>query len=568
MKRSLKWMAVPALAAVFVIVVYPLVFAALFSLRDVRMNLAGRWVGLANYRTMLQDPEFSSAILTTGVFVVGSTFLSVVAGCALALALRQPFRGRGVVLAIVLMPWVFPVVVTATMARSLLNEYTGIISYTLLVTGVVDEPVLQDPGAVLLAAILTDVWRSTPLVAMFVLAGLYLIPHSVEESALVDGANVAQRLLRVKLPLLKPVLLVVLLFRTLDALRVFDLLYVLSGRDLVSLATYIYTNVLRSNLFIGLGMAASVSVYIVALLMAFMFAALLRVQDSVDNLETNEASRFSPLTRAGGVTNATSLVVVAIAISSFLVPLALVLKMSLSTPADLSTAPPSVLPRSFSPDYYLSLLSTPSFMRSLFNSTVIACSTVLVVMLLAAPAAYAIVRARPVGSRIFLAIVLAIAFFPQVAVLTPLLVQFGILNFADTYWAAIVPSTGFLLPLAIWFLVFFVREVPKEIEEAAMVDGASALQTLSRITLPLAAPGVLVTSSLIFVLVWNDFVFARTLILDDVKQPVTVLLGDFVAGINAPEAYGFAAAGAIVTTLLPAALIVACGGLLARKLLD
>lgn len=453
-----------------------------------------------------------------------------------------------------------------TIARAALNGQTGIVSYWARAAGLVEQPVLQSHGAVLVAAMLAGAWRSTPLVALFLLAGLSTIPSSVRDAALVDGAGAAQRFLLVTLPLLRPALLVVLLFRVLDALRVFDLFYVLGGQKLRSLSTYVFTKVLRSTLFIGVGMAASVFVYALALLVALGFLALLlRGQEGTDAADSGQDGvSLVGVRPAGGAAFA----VVAAALVASLAPLLYVLKTSLSTVADLSATPPSILPRGLSPDSYVGLLADPAVTKSLFNSLVIAGSTTLLVLLLASPAAYAAARsAIGGGSQLLLAAVLAVAFFPQVSVLTPLFVQLRALGLANTYWAAIIPNTGFLLPLAVWFLASFLRAVPREIEEAARVDGASAPQVLARITLPLAAPGVLAVGALVFVLAWNEFVFARTLIFDLGTQPVTALLGDFVASLNVAQAYGLAAAGAVVATLVPVALILVSGRFVARGLL-
>ena len=567
-----RWMALPALLAVAAVVLYPLAFAAFFSFREVRLNLSGGWVGLANYQAMLRDPEFLGALATTGVFAAGSVGLSVAAGLALALALERPFGGRGAVLAVVMMPWVFPVVVTATVARSMLNDQTGIVSYWAQSAGLVEQPVLQSPGAVLVAAVLADAWRGAPLVALFLLAGLSAVPAGVRDAALVDGAGAAQRFFLVTLPLLWPAVLVALLFRVLDALRVFDLFYVLAGRELESLSTYVFTKVLRSNLFIGVGMAASVFAYALALLVALGFVALLlRAQEgsaAADSGPDGGAAQGARPSGGAASTRAASYAVVGLALAASLGPLLYALKMSLSPAGDLLAAPPTVLPSGLSLGFYAGLLGDPTVTTGLLNSAAIAGLTTLLVLLLAAPAAYAVSRSRAGGgSRLLLAVVLAVAFFPQVAVLTPLLVQLGALGVTNTYWAAVVPNSGFLLPLAVWFLASFLREVPREAEEAARVDGASAPQALARITLPLAAPGVFATGALVFVLAWNDFIFARTLIFDAGAQPITVLLGDFVASVSVAQIYGLATAGAVVATLVPVALILVSGRIVARGLL-
>jgi ABC-type glycerol-3-phosphate transport system permease component len=388
----------------------------------------------------------------------------------------------------------------------------------------------------------------------------------------VDGAGSVQRFFLITLPLLRPALLVVLLFRVLDAFRVFDLFYVLSGQGgLQSLSTYVFTKVLRSSVFIGEGMAASVFAYALALLVALGFVALLlRTQEATAAGDggSDWGSPGGARPSGGAASRLASRAVVGLALVAVLAPLLYVLKMSLSPPLDLSATPPTLLPSGLFLGSYAGVLGNPAVVGSLFDSLAISGPTTLLVLLLAAPAAYAFSRARPrAGGGLLLAVVLAVAFFPQVAVLTPLLVQLGAVGLANTYWAAIIPNTGFLLPLAVWFLASFFRDVPVEVEEAARLDGASDRQVLARITLPLTAPGVLATGALVFVLAWNDSVFARTLIFDAAMQPITALLGDFVANLNVAVAYGLASAAAVVAALVPVLLILASGRLIARGLL-
>lgn len=221
-RRTAYWMVAPALLAVFAIVVYPLAFATYYSLREVRPNLAGEFVGLANHTGMLRDAAFIEAFSTTLLFTVTSAGLSFLLGLGLALLLSRPFPGRGAVAAAVFIPWIFPVVATATLGRLAISTGGPLQTITGSL-GLLDGPLLLSRGAQFSVAVLLDVWRSAPFVALLLLAGMRTIPRDVYEAASVEGASSLQRIFRITLPLLRPVLLIVLLIRLLDAFRVHDL---------------------------------------------------------------------------------------------------------------------------------------------------------------------------------------------------------------------------------------------------------------------------------------------------------------------------------------------------------
>src|SRR5215213_2724541 len=255
--RSGYLMALQALLAIVAIVAYPLAFATYYSLRRVLPGLPGEFVELENYSRMLEDPHFAEALKTTLVFTATSGGLSFLAGLGLALVLSKPFPGRGALAVAAFLPWVFPPVVVATFGRlalfSRVAEAFGFGSGELL---------LLDNGVLLTVAVFVDAWRTAPLVGLLLLAGLGTIPEDVYEAARVDGANALQRFFRITLPLLRPVLLVVLLLRLLDAFRVFDLFMVLGDQNLDSLSTYVYQDVMLSQIHFGLGNAAAVFMFL------------------------------------------------------------------------------------------------------------------------------------------------------------------------------------------------------------------------------------------------------------------------------------------------------------------
>ena len=272
---SLGWLLLaPALILLTTIAAGPLLVTIWESLHlhDLRMPWLGRpFVGLDNYRAALADTRLHEAVLHTAGFAIVSVALELVFGIALALALDTIVRGRGLARVIVLLPWALPTVVAALVWRFMFDSQ-GIAS-------VVYEDWLSRPLAAWVPIVLGDVWKSTPFVALLLLAGLQGIDSSLYEAARMDGAPAWRRFTHITLPLLRPALAVALIFRTLDAFRVFDLVYVLTGggpgtaTEVISL--YAFTTLLQDLRF-GYGSALSVITFAVTFALALGYVRLLQ----------------------------------------------------------------------------------------------------------------------------------------------------------------------------------------------------------------------------------------------------------------------------------------------------
>jgi trehalose/maltose transport system permease protein len=202
---------------------------------------------------------------------------------------------------------------------------------------------------------------------------------------------------------------------------------------------------------------------------------------------------------------------------------------------------------------YETIFADPTFKRGITNSVIIAGLTTLICLTIGSLAAYALARVNFFARKPVLSLVLAISFFPAVAIIAPLFIQFTSLNIINTYWAVIIPDVLLALPLTVYLLVAYFRELPLSLEEAAKVDGATTWQAFWRVTIPLSMPGVVTTGLLTFIFAWNEFLFANTFTLDPTVQPATVLIPNF-ATIYTTD-YGAQAAAAIVLTL-PLVLLV------------
>lgn len=246
-------------------------------------------------------------------------------------------------------------------------------------------------------------------------------------------------------------------------------------------------------------------------------------------------------------------VFVSLFVLTSVLPLLWIFKMSIVDRAELFTVPPTIWPESTTWSSYKTIFADSRFRRALLNSIVVAGSTTIICLTLGSLAAYAIARLRFSLRNITLTLILAISFFPPVVLIAPLFLQFAKLEIINTYLAIIVPDTVFALPLTIWLLVAFFKELPRDLEDAAKVDGATPLQAFWKIMLPLAAPGVFTTAILTFIFAWNEFLFANTFAFDQSTQTATVVIPSF-ATIYTTD-YGAQAAAAVVVTV-PLVLVV------------
>src|ERR671926_1386999 len=260
----------PSMALIALVAAYPIGYAIWLSLHEYSVRVAGlsRWAGLRNYSTALGDSEWWSAFFHTMIFAAASVSLELLIGLGMAMAMHAAFRGQGVLRTTVLVPWAVLTVVTAVMWRTMFESPFGFVN-TLLGT---DTVWLGEEPYALIVIILADVWKTAPFMALLILAGLQVIPTEIYEAAKVDGATAWQRFTRITLPLLTPAILVALIFRTLDALRIFDLPYVLTkGSNGTTTLSLIAQETFAANRIYGLGAAYSILTFIVVMIVSFTY---------------------------------------------------------------------------------------------------------------------------------------------------------------------------------------------------------------------------------------------------------------------------------------------------------
>ena len=285
-QARLAWLLLlPALAVVAFVAIYPLGKTVYQSFTNQEF-LAGieptKWVGLQNYRDLWHDTIFRQSVWETIKFTLITVSFEFVLGIIIALVVNSNFKGRGAMRAAMLVPWAIPTVVAAQMWKWMFDDVFGVINDAGVRLHILNHSVawISQPSTALASVSAVDIWKTTPFVALLLLAGLQVIPRELYEAADVDGASKLQQFWRITLPLLRPAILVTLIFRTLDALRVFDVFYVFYGNrpDTQTMAIYAQSTIVGDG-HVGYGSAISVAIFLIIGLFVVIYVTFMRVTE-------------------------------------------------------------------------------------------------------------------------------------------------------------------------------------------------------------------------------------------------------------------------------------------------
>ena len=284
--RAAFWFLAPMLVALFAVAAWPLLRTIWFSLTNTSLDdlYGGKFVGFYNYfhiqrlpsgvvnfKGALFDPSWWNAVWNTVRFSVVSVLFETALGLAVALMLNASFKGRGFVRAAILVPWAIPTIVSAKMWAWMLNDQYGIINEILVNLHLIDHKIAWTSSAdtAMIAVLVVDIWKTTPFMALLILAGLQTVPQDIYEAARIDGVHPVKVFWKITLPLIRPAVMVAVIFRMLDALRIFDLVYVLTPN---SSATKTMSVISRENMidFAKFAYGATQSTMLFAMLALFV----------------------------------------------------------------------------------------------------------------------------------------------------------------------------------------------------------------------------------------------------------------------------------------------------------
>ncbi|WGT51356.1 carbohydrate ABC transporter permease [Thioclava nitratireducens] len=287
--RSAWLFLLPMLIVLAAVAAWPLARTIWFGFTDASLDRMGeaQWVGFRNYldwfdygngkgewEGLLVDPRWWGAVWNTIKFSIISVFVETIFGTVIALVLNQQFRGRSVVRAAVLIPWAIPTIVSAKMWAWMMHDQFGILNDMLMRLHLIADPIAwtASPDTAMIAVVIVDVWKTTPFMALLILAGLQMVPGDIYEAAKLDGIPPVRVFRKITLPLILPAILVAVVFRALDALRVFDIIYVLTPNTDATRTMSVFA---RENLFdydkFAYGSAASTLLFLVIALITIFF---------------------------------------------------------------------------------------------------------------------------------------------------------------------------------------------------------------------------------------------------------------------------------------------------------
>ncbi len=545
-ERRLAWLlCAPAALVMLAVTGWPIIYSIWLSLQryDLKFPDEREFIGLDNYVSVLTNQYWWSAFAVTMLITIVSVAIELVLGMALALVMHRALIGRGLVRTSVLIPYGIVTVVAAFSWRYAWTPDTGYLAN--LFTP--ESAPLTDRTRALAIVILAEVWKTTPFMALLLLAGLALVPDDLHKAAAVDGATAWQRFIRVTVPVMKPAILVALLVphpRCLPHLRQHLRAHRWSQRDVVGVDTHVQQP--------AQGPQPGHRFHDVGAGLHHRGHHRLRLHQAVRHLSAGWLARGETMMAGPSPGNRGAAVwrwglLDAIVVMYALVPVLWIVSLSLKTPATLTDG--RFIPRDWTLENYRTIFSTDEFLRALGNSIGIALIATFIAVTLGMLAAYAIARLDFPGRGLLVGVALLIAMFPQVSLVSPLFEIERNLGLFDTWLGLILPYVTFALPLAIYTLSAFFRQIPWDLEKAAKMDGATQLQAFRRVIAPLAAPGVVTAAILVFIFCWNDFLFAISLTSTERARTVPAALSFFTGASQFEDPTGSVSAAAVVITI-------------------
>lgn len=292
-KRSMAglypyWSVLPALLVIILFTIYPVFYAVRISFYRYVLTKPNShpFIGLKNFADVISSYYFKTSLINTGIYTVASVAGVILFGLLVAMLLNTKLRSANALKIIILLPWAIPAVVAGLMWKWILNSDFGILNGIFYSLGAIKSyiPFLADPNLAKLSLVLAHIWKEGPLAAIFILAGLQLIPNEFYEAAKIDGGGGLTVFRYITLPLLRPILLVVLVYETMTAILTFDIVYVLTGGgpgDSTSLISWFAYAEIYKSLNLGTGIALSIIIALITLVLIILYMRALRTEDTM-----------------------------------------------------------------------------------------------------------------------------------------------------------------------------------------------------------------------------------------------------------------------------------------------
>jgi len=574
----------PTVVLLVGLILYPFINAIALSTTSLNF-LTGETVGVGfrNYEKLATNSDYLLSMKNTFQFTFWSLTVKFIVGMTIALLLNSRLPYRNVLTGIMLLPWIVPEIVTALAWKSILDPIFGGLNPILQSIGLIDQPLgwLSDPALAMPSVIMVNVWKGIPFYTMLLLAGLKAIDRDLLEAAEVDGANAIKRFRHITLPGMRYVIVTTLLLSFISTFNNFGLIFLMTGGGPGG-ATRVYSILawekgIRSLQY-GPGVAIAFSVAPMMMVIIWLLAKFMRQDDShastvekvsisdrimeiigrgiglffdavffpfevifvgLENLSKSISRRRSGTGESKPYFKASERermslgmrILILIPILLFVVfPLYWVVTVSFKTTPQISSRESLFWPDPWTLEQYQGLIQDSPFLIWFRNTVIVATFSTAISVMLAAISAYALTRLKFTGAGLLTSFLLVTYLLPGTLIFIPLYQTLTDLGLINTYGALILTYPIGLLPFATWVLMGYFRSIPVDIEEAAMIDGASRLRTFWSITLPLAAPALGAVTLLAFTNAWNEFLFAFVFINSESLRTLPVGLQSMIVG--------------------------------------
>jgi multiple sugar transport system permease protein len=583
-------------------IAWPFVNAIMISTTSLNLSTGETInVGFRNYERLIHSADYRMVMSNTVQFTFWSLLLKFVTGMTIAIVLNSRLPLRGLLSGLMLLPWIVPEIVTALAWKSIFDPIYGGLNPMLKTMGVIERPIgwLSDSNLAMPSIIAVNVWKGIPFFTLLLLAGLKAVDRELLEAAEVDGATAIQRFRHVTLPSMRYVIIVTLLLSFISTFNQFGLPFLLTAggpggaTKLYSLMAYERA---VGSLQYGPGSAVAFSV---APLMAILIWLLARYMRQEQRRPANDGPPslgdkvialggwllgrsidlvllpFELVARAwlwlgrtyrgrnekSGKARSPAAAIAAafskggywrlIALLPFLFfvafPFFWIVITSLKTNAQISQNASLYWPDPATPAQYQRLIEGTQFLQWFGQSALVSAASTLLSVFIASMGAYALSRLKFRGAGLLTTLLLITYLLPGTLLFIPLYQILTDLGLINTQWTLILTYPIFLLPFATWVLLGYFRSIPIELDEAAMIDGASRFYIYWRIILPLAAPAVLAVTLFAFTSAWNEFLFAFVFVNSESLRTLPIGLQSMVAGDVLP--WGQLMAASVLTAV-------------------
>ena len=599
----------PLIILLFGLIAYPLIRALILSFYNVTGITNRGFVGFRNYERLWSNPQFVDSVIITVKYAGYAVFFKFWIGLSAALLLnRKTLRFRSVFTGLVMLPWIIPDIVAALTWRGIYEPTFGGLNQILIKLGIIDQGIawLGNYDLALPSVIAVNVWKGIPFFTIVILAGLKALDNELFDAAAVDGANAWQRFLHITLPGLRYVIIVACLLSLIWTLNGFGQVFLLTGGGpggatrVFSILAYEYA---ISSLRYSAGVAVAMSVVPALLILIIILGRYM--QGDPDRVQTKKtgvivwlsdiltwpfkmifrAVAFVLVTigngfewvfsgiggalsrsythgdpeREGGFRRMTdrigdvlAYVLLGTLLTFLLFPFYWVVVTAFKTNEQMRTFDSVFWPSPWTLQHFRYMLTETDFPRWFWNTVQVAVVSCTISVLVGALGAYALVRLRWRGQGAFSTIILFAYLMPTVMLFIPLYQIFTELKLINTIGSLMVAYPTFGLPFATWLLMGYYRSLPRELEEAALIDGAGYFQAFFRIILPLTVPALMTVALFSITAAWDEFLFAFVFVSSESSRTLPVGLGSMVIGDIFPWGQMFAAS---IMTTIPVVII-------------